>query len=147
MKLESKECIIRVLGMSSSFSCDGNCDKAWGLKLRPKDQNGLYIPDEDLQNAPSDIKSGDFTKPQNRFQAINKWCIFECERGKIKNYDLAKSLDKSSDIEQHLLNFNSADYIHSESNSLYNFCSICRAHISHKKKICNECTEDIAKFN
>ena len=83
-------------------SCDGKCNKAWGLNSRPiknqeevnKDLNSgnellmvdyIYFEDDELGEAP--INPGTYEggegKPISPNDFPNKWCVRECERCKM----------------------------------------------------------------
>lgn len=69
-------------------SCDENCNKAWGIRLRPKEtlsndpSDYVYLSDGELGDAPVNpgtIIHGEL-KPLDNDQKLNKWCVKECER-------------------------------------------------------------------
>jgi hypothetical protein len=69
-------------------ACDEQCQKAWGVDLRPRvqlsdDQNDFaFLADGELGEAPADpgtYEGGD-AKPSSSQQFPNKWCVRQCER-------------------------------------------------------------------
>ena len=78
---------IKVYKQVMILACDGNCEKAWGIKNRPRiqfDQNDAddfaWFADSELASAPSNpgTEEGGDCKPCHRIH--NKWCFLECER-------------------------------------------------------------------
>lgn len=78
-------------------SCDGKCDKAWGISNRPKiqlsdDEDDFeYRSDSELAPAPSHPGTweGGEGKPNDRLNPEfkhNKWCVRECERSTITSF-------------------------------------------------------------
>jgi hypothetical protein len=73
--------------------CDAQCDKAWGINNRPKNElsndpdDYEYLTDQELEDAPCDpgTYEGGHAKPTERTDRLNKWCARECERSKIVN--------------------------------------------------------------
>lgn len=72
-------------GQPLILACDGKCEKAWGINVRPKkllsdDVDDFYwIPDQELGMAPEDpgtYEGGHGKSPLS----LNKWCARECER-------------------------------------------------------------------
>lgn len=88
----SKE--ITYFGQKCTFSCDGKCNKAWGINNRPKiqlsddDDDVVYLADGELPDAPEDpgTYEGGHAKPTQDEQKPNKWCVRECERGGLDRY-------------------------------------------------------------
>jgi len=80
-----KGSIITYFGQKAKVNCDGNCNKAWGRNLRPRDYNDKMIIDSQLGIAP--INPGtyewDCQKPISSDKFPNKWCVRECERCNI----------------------------------------------------------------
>jgi len=74
-------------GKNVKAVCDLNCDKAWGINLRPrvelsKNPDDYYWKmDNELGIAPKDTGSqeGGHGKPYKPTEH-NKWCVRECER-------------------------------------------------------------------
>lgn len=76
-------------GQKVKVTCDGKCEKAWGINSRPKvqlDENNqddyAYLSDDELGVAPVDpgTYEGGQAKPLNDEDKMNKWCCRECER-------------------------------------------------------------------
>lgn len=70
------------------ISCDGKCDKAFGLAERPISENSLaegdfeWLADDEVGDAPEvscHTIDGE-NKPQLITELHNKWCIVHCER-------------------------------------------------------------------
>jgi hypothetical protein len=100
-------------GKPKSLSCDGRCDKAWGIELRPRLyymeagpcepralrpgeeprdlDDYVYLPDAALGTAPADpgTTEGFEAKPfavriyPTQSHLMNKWCARQCERSRI----------------------------------------------------------------
>jgi hypothetical protein len=78
--------VIRAYGQQLNLACDGNCNKAYGINNRPKNQlsndedNYEWLADHEIGIAPIDPKTyvGDHAKPTDGKH--NKWCFHECER-------------------------------------------------------------------
>lgn len=78
-------------GRPAVIACDANCDKAWGINARPREQlsadpdDYAWLADHELGTAPVDpgtYEGGD-AKPTLRpmvGEAMNRWCARECER-------------------------------------------------------------------
>ena len=80
---------ITYCGQQVIVSCDGKCNKAWGINNRPKlelDENDeddyCYLSDDELDDAPEDpgTYEGGNGKPIEGEEVPNKWCVRECER-------------------------------------------------------------------
>lgn len=83
---------IRFFGQPAVVSCDGRCDKAWGLNGRPRVQlsddedDFAWKSDGELGDAPADPETyeGGHGKPSavplSDPERMNKWCVRECER-------------------------------------------------------------------
>jgi hypothetical protein len=96
-------------GKGATIFCDGRCNKAWGIQIRPRlylDKNGapvvkpirpsrdfdwdnfVYIPDALLGAAPlqpGTWEGGD-GKPdpdEPSAEKMNKWCARQCERSEL----------------------------------------------------------------
>jgi hypothetical protein len=89
---------ITYFGQSVFVGCDGQCDKAWGMQVRPRvpGDDDKYLPDSELGVAPIDpgTYEGECAKPTRRpmtGDAMNKWCVRQCERS-----DMADHLDDVS---------------------------------------------------
>lgn len=88
MNIDAKK--IFFFGVPLLLVCDGNCAKAWGINLRPKNALSLdeddyeYLADGELGIAPADPGSyeGGHGKPSSP-AGKNKWCARECERSKM----------------------------------------------------------------
>lgn len=86
--------VVPFLFKKVAVMCDGNCKKAWGIGLRPKnrlsddDENWEWLADHELGEAPSDpgTSDGGFRKPQDEGHVLNKWCIWQCERAVFVEY-------------------------------------------------------------
>jgi hypothetical protein len=83
---------IKYFGKDAVLICDGKCNKAWGINLRPKSSlsddpdDVVYHRDDMLGNAPIDpgTYEGGHAKPQGGGAArLNKWCARECERSAV----------------------------------------------------------------
>ncbi len=68
-------------------SCDGKCNKAWGINSRPRNSDDTQIEDECLGEAPIDpgTTEGWDKKPKSLKEFPNRWCVRECERSKLKD--------------------------------------------------------------
>lgn len=77
-----------------TLACDGNCQKAFGLMFRPKEEfdpsdgdDYAFLADDELGEAPSNplCWEGGHGKPENvtSGEDMNKWCSRACERSKI----------------------------------------------------------------
>lgn len=71
------------------YVCDGKCEKAFGINLRPRilwsrdPDDYTWLADQEIPfDAPKDPGSyeGGHAKPQELPQEHNKWCVRECER-------------------------------------------------------------------
>lgn len=78
---------ITYFGQRCVVGCDARCDKAWGMNSRPRRPNDddAYVSDSELGVAPIDpgTYEGECAKPTQRpmtGEAMNKWCVRECER-------------------------------------------------------------------
>lgn len=81
-----------------TVTCDGRCDKAWGMNGRPTKYFGdaekepddyVYLPDDELGKAPfPGTAEGGHMRPSNApvtdGQIMNKWCARECERSRVQ---------------------------------------------------------------
>ena len=99
---------ITYFGQQAKVACDGKCNKAWGRNSRPKIypeisldkvfntyprnkninlDNFLFCSDDELGTAPSDpgTYEGRDGKPIDISEAMNKWCVRECERCSISD--------------------------------------------------------------
>jgi len=47
-----KQSITTYFGQKAKVNCDGNCNKAWGRNLRPRDSHDKMIIDSQLGTAP-----------------------------------------------------------------------------------------------
>ena len=74
-----------------TLACDGNCSKAWGVSVRPKESfdkdepdDFAFLADAELGEAPDDpgTREGGHMKPAGP-RHMNKWCSRECERSGI----------------------------------------------------------------
>lgn len=79
-------------GRRETVSCDGRCEKAWGINSRPRVQlsddpdDYVFVGDGELGDAPDDPGTSEgFHKKPNRPTTHNKWCVRECERSTLKN--------------------------------------------------------------
>ncbi len=73
-------------GENVKVSCDENCNKAWGINSRPRDDE-TEIPDDQLGDAPVNpgTYEGGYAKPINKIGIPNKWCVRECERCNLQD--------------------------------------------------------------
>lgn len=100
---------ITYCGQPAKVACDENCEKAFGENTRPKiylddptgkiyglngegtlfpddentdADNWAWLSDDELGIAPDDpgTQEGRDSKPLNKFEIPNKWCVRECER-------------------------------------------------------------------
>lgn len=78
------------------LACDGRCDKAWGMNVRPMrdEEQRLYATDDELGTAPpSPIREGGDSRPSDTALSdadahlMNKWCARECERCRLLSLD------------------------------------------------------------
>lgn len=81
-----------------TVTCDGRCDKAWGLNGRPMKYFGdpekdpddyVFLPDDKLGKAPFPYTAeGGHMRPSNvpltDGEKMNKWCARECERSRVQ---------------------------------------------------------------
>jgi len=83
--------VINMFERTAVLSCDGKCQKAWGLNNRPKieldpadDDDFAYFADHELGDAPANpgTYEGRDAKPPNP-ENMNKWCARECERSSL----------------------------------------------------------------
>ena len=83
---------IKYFGKDAILICDGKCNKAWGVSLRPRTvlsddpEDTMSHSDEMLGDAPIDpgTYEGGHAKPQGGGDArLNKWCARECERSAV----------------------------------------------------------------
>lgn len=82
------EKIIQYFGQPCKVACDGNCNKAWGITIRPYSQLSddpsdiMWLSDDMLWDAPKNpgTYEGGHGKPKDVSQFPNKWCVRECER-------------------------------------------------------------------
>lgn len=100
-------------GRQTHTGCDAKCHKAWGTQQRPcvyldaegkvirvwlggrgkydlpegaDPDNHAYVPDDLLGNAPEEPgtwEGSDGKEPES----LNKWCVRQCERNEIGDYD------------------------------------------------------------
>lgn len=100
-------------GRQTHTGCDAKCHKAWGMQLRPAvyldaegkvikvylggkgkydlpdgadPDNHAYIPDELLGNAPEEPGTWEGFEGKEP-ESLNKWCVRQCERNEIGEYD------------------------------------------------------------
>jgi hypothetical protein len=74
---------IKFCGKDVNVSCDGKCNKAWGISKRPtNDDDTEWLSDDELGEAPKDPGTYECNdrKPSNSSHFPNKWCVRECER-------------------------------------------------------------------
>ena len=70
------------------LACDAQCEKAFGINLRPTSPNSLdeddfeWLADNELGQAPAITgeTEGGQDKPRDLLEAHNKWCARACER-------------------------------------------------------------------
>lgn len=82
---------IRFFGRPVVLACDGRCDKAWGISVRPREHfdpdepdDYAFLADDELgkaPDAPGTFEGGD-SKPAGP-HAMNRWCARECERSTL----------------------------------------------------------------
>lgn len=84
-------------GREVALSCDGRCDRAWGIDARPRvdlsedPDDVAYLADEEIGIAPEDPHTyeGGHGKPSAEAllpadaALMNKWCARQCERSSI----------------------------------------------------------------
>lgn len=84
-----RSAVIPFIGQKMRVACDGRCDKAWGMNVRPRTylsdndrDNFCYVPDNELGQAPADPGTYEYSdgKPTSNEEFPNKWCVRECER-------------------------------------------------------------------
>lgn len=86
------------------FVCDENCNKAWGIDKRPREQlsndedDVVFLADDELGDAPTDTGTydGGHAKPVQKEERPNKWCLRTCERGAIIDGRIDKKLSDFS---------------------------------------------------
>jgi hypothetical protein len=79
---------ILYLGQKVLVGCDEQCNKAWGMTDRPRNQlsdnddDFEWLSDKELPDAPAnpDTSEGWEYKPTCDEEKGNKWCIRQCER-------------------------------------------------------------------
>lgn len=83
---------IILYGQSTVVRCDGKCNKAWGVNIRPRNADtDEYLSDAELDTAPADpgTYEGACGKPFSGIcddsESMNKWCVRQCERSYIDN--------------------------------------------------------------
>lgn len=83
-----REQVVHVCGRAQTLSCDGRCEKAWGVSQRPsralaedEPDDVEYLADGELGTAPEHPGTweGGDTKPAPG-HPMNRWCLRECER-------------------------------------------------------------------
>jgi hypothetical protein len=89
---------ITFFGHPRVLACDANCEKAWGINMRPRvlcppvsprvyqqEDDYALLADGELGIAPQDTGTweGEHTKPVAPQDRLNKWCARECERSVI----------------------------------------------------------------
>lgn len=85
--------LINYFGRRTAVKCDGKCDMAWGRNGRRYHYNDEPFSDAEMLNAvgpaPDDpgSREGGCSKPSYCDDALNKWCVRECERCDILPYD------------------------------------------------------------
>ena len=76
------------------LSCDGRCEKAWGISHRPSvalnsnnEDDYAWLADGELEEAPDDpgTYEGGQGKPTPDEKLESKWCARECERSTLTN--------------------------------------------------------------
>ena len=84
--------VIKAYGHQLNIACDGQCNKAFGLNNRSRNQlsededDFEWLSDGELGAAPIDtsVYEGDEAKPTDNIH--NKWCLRECERSVIDQF-------------------------------------------------------------
>lgn len=79
-------------GQTLVAACDGRCDKAWGINTRPRvslsddPDDYVWVADSALGTAPEDpgTYEGMDGKPTEPGDRLNRWCVRECERSRMK---------------------------------------------------------------
>lgn len=81
---------ISYFGIHVNLSCDGKCEKAWGINARPTNgpsedpDDYEYLADDELPVAPVDPGTYEGLemagKPLSTSEFPNKWCARQCER-------------------------------------------------------------------
>jgi hypothetical protein len=97
-------------GKKERIACDENCNKAWGIVVRPKIQlsddedDTVYLSDLELGLAPIDpgTYECDCAKPIDANQIPNKWCVRQCERSCL--LEEGQSLDSLVDFSKRVYN-------------------------------------------
>jgi len=92
MTMTNGNILVGKLG-ESAIICDGCCQKAWGIAVRPRIQLSdneddiVWLADDELPEAPADpgTTEGDYGKPfahssEANARGMNKWCARQCER-------------------------------------------------------------------
>lgn len=106
-------------GQEAKVACDGVCKKAWGINFRPRlqlspqDDDYAWLADGELGEAPADpgTYEGGHAKPVNAEgpEAMNKWCLRECERCKMSKPDRADDFLVLPDFSRRIYNITSSD--------------------------------------
>lgn len=93
---------IRFFGAEQNLSCDGRCDKAFGINGRPRimfsadPDDHVFKGDSEVGTAPPPgqtvgIAEGECLKPSatplSDPAVMNKWCVRECERSALTSLD------------------------------------------------------------
>jgi len=86
---------ITSFGAKVTFACDMNCNKAFGINGRAKEQlsededDYRYLTDSEVGDAPKCMGTweGGDGKPTSTNEAPNKWCVRECERSTLLDKD------------------------------------------------------------
>lgn len=91
------EKVITFFGKPARVACDGNCAKAWGIRNRPRVQlsenedDCAFLADSELGTAPEDpgTYEGGHAKPVGAAlpEDLNKWCVRQCERMAMSEYN------------------------------------------------------------
>lgn len=85
---------ITYCGQPATVACDENCNKAWGINTRPRNQlsdnedDWEWLTDQELGDAPIDpgTQEGFHSKSINKKDIPNKWCVNQCERCVMSAY-------------------------------------------------------------
>jgi len=104
-------------GQSAMITCDGRCEKAWGIGSRPSVQLSEledafeWLSDTELGIAPIDpgTYEGSDGKPTHDGEQLNRWCARECERSSIDRRTIGNTVRNIvlRDFNRRVCNFHS----------------------------------------
>ena len=103
---------ITYFGQQAVVACDARCDKAWGIRGRPRvalsddEDDYAYLADGELGEAsadPGDYEGG-HAKPIHPGERLNKWCVRACERCAMSKAGKATEVIETPDFSNRFLN-------------------------------------------